>query len=72
MYHTNDIHNTTLGKSIELMNYSNTKWENSAKSTTEVAKGIENRVGNHSDCASPVVVLGGVPFASEYEGQVSP
>jgi len=37
----------------------------------EVAKGIENRVGTHSDCASLVVVSGGMPFASEYEGQVS-
>ena len=45
--------------------------KNSVESTTEVKKGIESRVGTHSDCASLVVVSGGMPFASEYEGQVS-
>lgn len=34
-------------------------------------KGIENRVGSHGNCASLVLVFGGIPFASEYEGQVS-
>lgn len=40
--------------------------------TADVAKGIiENRVGVHNDCASLVVVSGGIVFPSEYEGQVS-
>jgi len=46
------------------------RWENSMQSIAEVTKGIENRVGTKSDSASLVVVSGGMPFASEYEGQV--
>ena len=38
----------------------------------EVTKGIENKVVTHSDCASLVVVSGGMVFPSEYEGQISP
>ena len=49
----------------------NIRCKKSVESITEITKGIENRVGTHSDCASLVVVSGGMPFASEYEGQVS-
>ena len=49
----------------------NIRYKKSVESTMDVTKGIENRVGAHSDCASLVVVSGGVPFASEYEGHVS-
>ena len=52
------------------MNY-NIRYENRRKSTTGVTKGIENMMGIRSDCAPLVVVSGVVPFASEYEGQVS-
>jgi len=44
---------------------------NSIESTVAAAKDIVNRLGIHGDCASLVVVSGGTPFASEYEGQVS-
>ena len=50
------------------MNY-NIRCEISEKNTT---RGIElNGVGTHGDCASLVVVFGVMPFASEYDGQVS-
>ena len=49
----------------------NIRCEVSGESTTRVIKGIERRVGSHGDCASLVVVFGVMPFASEYEGQVS-
>jgi len=45
--------------------------ENSVEIPTQVTKGIENRVVTLNDCASLVVVSGTIPFASEYEGQVS-
>ena len=45
--------------------------ESSVGSTTEVARSIEDRIGIHGDCASLVVVSGGMLVASEYEGQVS-
>ena len=49
----------------------NIRCKNSTENIKEVIKGIENRVGTHGDCASLVVVSGGMPFASEYEGHVS-
>ena len=52
------------------MNY-NIRCEISAENITRVIQGIENRVGTHGDCASLVVVSGVMPFASEYDGQVS-
>ena len=52
------------------MNY-NIRCDISEESTKRVMKGIENRVGTHCDCASLVVVVGVLPFASEYEGQGS-
>ena len=48
-----------------------TKRENSIESTLVATKDIENRPGFHGGCASLVVVSGGTPFASEYEGHVS-
>lgn len=44
---------------------------NSIESTVAAAKDIVNRLGIHGDCASLVVVSGGIVFPSEYEGQVS-
>ena len=53
------------------MNY-NIRCEISEKNTTRGIQGIElNGVGTHGDCASLVVVFGVMPFASEYDGQVS-
>ena len=49
----------------------NIRCKNSVERIMEVTEGIENRVGIQSDCASLVVVSGGMPFTSEYEGQVS-
>jgi len=49
----------------------NIRCKNTIESTTEVTKGIENRVEIHGDCASLVVVSGGMLLVSEYEGQVS-
>ena len=50
----------------------NTLYDNSMLNKIEVMKGIiENREGTHGDCASLVVVSGGMMFPSEYEGQVS-
>jgi len=53
------------------MDHNITSCESSMEITTEVTKGIENRAGTLKDCASLVVVSGTMPFASEYEGQVS-
>lgn len=47
------------------------KHENSIENIAVATKDIENGLGTHGDCASLVVVSGGIPFASEYEGQVS-
>ena len=65
-----DYYTTLEANTQKWMDY-NIRCENSAESTAGVTKGIENRVGTHSDRASLVVVLGATPFASEYEGQVS-
>jgi len=49
----------------------NIEYTYSVEIRTEVMKGIKNGVGTLNDCAPLVVVSGGMPFASEYEGQVS-
>ena len=53
------------------MYHENRLCDDSMVNITVVTKGIKNIAGGRRDCASLVVVSGGILYPSEYEGQVS-